>query len=219
MNDQRNDEMSGHAPQALSRHPLGPGRLSTYTALGGLAGSVPLPWVPDVVARRVRGALAHDVAARHGLSITAEARNVLAEPSGVDGPRGAVGHAAQYVAAKLLGKIGPLGMVAPLRNAAQTFVLGHLLHRYLSGARTERSVRIDVDEARRVRRAIDQAIFTAITSEVHPEADDAGRAPEDFRDQLTILVDGLIIGAASIPGWIVRRLEAAFDEVVPRAQG
>jgi len=210
--------MTERTTQPLARRQLGVGRLGTYTALGAVAGTVPLPWLPDAVARRIRGALAHDITARCNLSLTEEARKVLAEPSGILGTRGFVGTAVQYVAGKVLSRMGPLGLLAPVRNAAQTFILGHLWHRYLTGMRTDRSVRIDVDEARLVRRAIDQAILSAITSDVPTRPEDIGRAPEDFRDQATVLTDGLIIGAASLPGWVVRRLEAAFDEALPRAE-
>ena len=36
-------------------------------------------------------------------------------------------------------------------------------------------------------------------------------APEELRDQVTQATDGLISFAASLPGWVVRRLDAAFD--------
>jgi hypothetical protein len=91
------------------------------------------------------------------------------------------------------------------------------MHRYLARARTERSVRIDVDEARTVRRAIDEALLATVTSDVHAAPDDAGYPPEDFRDSATVLADGVIIGAASVPSWLVRRLEAAFDGVMAKA--
>ncbi len=219
MNPKNEDDMTRSARAPLARHDLGPGRLGTYSALGAAAGAVPLPWIPDVVARRIRGALAHDIAGRHGLSLTRDARKVLAEPSGVEGPRGFAGQALQFVAGKVLSRVGPFGLFAPLRNAAQTFVLGHLFHRYLQGAREERSVRIDVAEARRVRRAMDQALITALTTDVRAESDGAAHPTEDLRDQATVLTDGLIIGAASLPGWAVRRLDAAFDEVLPRTSG
>jgi hypothetical protein len=123
-------------------------------------------------------------------------------------------NAAQFVAGRVIGRVGPLGLLAPLRNAAQTFVLGHLLHRYLEGGRTERSTRIDVDEARRLRRAMDHAIVAALTSEAPEEPATAPHPAEDLRDQMTALTDGLIIGAASLPSWAVRRLESAFDEAL-----
>jgi hypothetical protein len=213
------NDMASRPPQMLSRRKLGAGRIGTYSAIGGLAGAIPLPWLPDATARRVRGALAHDIAARHGLSLSPEARSILAEPSGIEGPRGFAGQVTQFVARRVLGRIGPLGILNPIRSAAQTFVLGHLWHRYLDTARSERGVRIDVLEARRVRRAIDAAILATLAGNPQAASEEPARAPEDLRDQLTVLTDGLLIGAASIPGWILRRLEAAFDEVLPRTEG
>jgi hypothetical protein len=217
MNDKRNDEIAERQPTELAKPQLGPGRLGTYTALGAMTGTVPLPWIPDVVARRIRGALAHDVAARHGLSITPDARKVLAEPAGPEGPRSFIGHAANFLAGKLLAKVGPLWVLGPVRNGAQTYVLGHLMHRYLSRARKGPSIRIDVEEARVLRKAIDEALLAVVMSDVHGAPDEAAQAPEDFRDSTTVLADGFIIGAASLPGWLVRRLEAAFDQVLARA--
>src|SRR5262249_35220078 len=156
-------------------------------------------------------------ASRHGLSITPDARKVLAEPAGPEGPRSFIGHAAQYLAGKLLSRVGPLWVLGPVRSAAQTFVLGHLMHRYLTRARKAPSVRIDVEEARVLRRSIDEALLATVMTDVHAAPDAAGHAPEDFRDSGTVLADGLIIGAASVPGWLVRRLEAAFDHVASKA--
>ncbi len=204
------------SPGALARPTVAPGRLGTYTMLGAAAGTVPLPWIPDVVARRIRGALAQDVAGRHGLSLTPEARAIFAEPSGSEGPRGLVRQATQYVAGKLLARIGPFALLSPVRAAVSTFALGHLFHRYLASARTDRSVRIDIEEARRVRRAIERAMLDGIAGSGVPEAEAPGNAPEELRDQTTQLVDGLIMATAGLPGWLVRRLDAAFDEVLRR---
>ena len=162
---------------ALARPSVAAGRLGTYTVLGAAAGSVPLPWVPDVVARRVRGALAQDVAARHGLSLTPEARAIFSEPSGSEGPRGMLRQAAVFIGGKVLARIGPFWLLAPVRSALSTFALGHLLHRYLSHARTDRSVRIDVEEARRVRGCIERAMLEAVAGNAHAESEEAGHAP------------------------------------------
>jgi hypothetical protein len=105
-------------------------------------------------------------------------------------------------------------MVAPVRSAIGTYVLGHLLQRYLETARTARSVRIDIEEARRVRRAIDQALIYSLTTEARASREDAPFAPEDLREGNEQVVDGVLISIASMPGWLVRRLEAAFDEVL-----
>ncbi|MDF2698320.1 MAG: hypothetical protein K0S65_6703 [Labilithrix sp.] len=81
-------------------------------------------------------------------------------------------------------------------------------------ARIARSIRIDVEEARRVRRAIDQALIYALTTEGKSARENPPFSPEDLRDQTTQIVDGVFISIASAPGWLVRRLEAAFDETL-----
>lgn len=198
----------------VGRSQLGGGRLGTYTVLGAVCGVVPLPWVPDATVRRVRGALVHDLTSRHGLSLTHEARTILVEPNGTEGPRGFLKQGATFAITRVLGRIGPFAFIPPVRSALGTYVLGHLLQRYLETARTARAVRIDVEEARRVRRAIDQALLYALTTEARPSREDAPYAPEDLREGNEQLVDGVLISIASMPGWLVRRLDAAFDEVL-----
>jgi hypothetical protein len=200
--------------ELLGRVQLGGGRLGTYTMLGAVCGVVPLPWVPDATVRRVRGALVHDVTSRHGLSLTHEARTILVEPNGSEGPRGFLKQGATFAISRVLGRIGPFAFIPPVRSALGTYVLGHLLQRYLETARTQRSVRIDVEEARRVRRAIDQALIYALTTEAGASREEPLRAPEDLREGSEQLVDGVLISIASMPGWLVRRLDAAFDEVL-----
>jgi hypothetical protein len=203
-------------PQPLSLQPLSAGRVTTYAALGAVAGSVPVPWVPDALTRRVRGALAQDIAGRHGLSLTIEARAVLSEPSGTEGPRGFGGQAIKFITGRVLGRFGPLGIVPPVRTALETFVLGHLFARYLDRARTEHASRIDVAEARRVRRAIDQAVVHAFSAEVHSALDEMPEPAEELRDPITKFIDTALMTTAGLPGWIVRRVDAAFDDVLPR---
>lgn len=207
-------DLAPRSDAPLGRRQVGVGRLATYTIFGAVSGVVPLPWVPDVIVRRVRGALVHDLTSRHGLSLTPEARGVLAEPAGMEGPRGLLSQGVTFAVTRVLGRLGPLALVPPVRSALGTWVLGHLLQRYLETARMQRAARIDVEEARRVRRAIDQALLYALTTEARPSREDPPIPPEDLRDQSAQLVDGVLISIASLPGWLVRRLEAAFDEVL-----
>src|SRR5271170_5741091 len=165
--DPDTDAIVPDVARPLAQPSVGPGRVGTYAALGAAAGSVPLPWLPDAFARRVRGALAQDLAARHGLSITREARDLLSEPAGTEGPRSVGAQAMRFVTRRLLGRFGPLGFVPPIRSGLETFVLGHLFARYLDGLRTERAARIDVQEAREVRRAIDRALLLSVSPELH----------------------------------------------------
>ncbi len=205
-------ERTPATPSVLRRH-LSTGRVGTYTLLGAGAGVVPVPWVPGVIARRVRGAMVHDIATRHGLSLTLPARKILCEASSVEG-RGVLAQGITFAATRLLGRFGPLGALQPVRTALATFLLGHLFQRYLETARTDRAVRIDADEARRVRRAIDQSLVYALTIESPAPRDETPFTPEDFRDQPTQIVDGILIGLAGLPAWTIHRVEAAFDEVL-----
>ena len=198
--------------RSLSRAQFGGGRLGTYTVLGGVTGIMPLPWVPGLIARRVRGALVHDLVSRHGLSLTPEARKVLVD--GAETQRNYVKIGARFAIGRVLGRLGPLALLGPVQSALSTFVLGHLLERYLATARSTRSVRIDVDEARRVRRAIDQSLVYALTTDGKNAPEDRPFGPEDLRDSTTQLIDGVLLSAASVPGWILRRLDAAFDETL-----
>jgi hypothetical protein len=204
--------------RGLSRQPVGPGRVGTYAVLGAAAGSVPLPWLPDVIARRIRGALTQDIAARNGLSITLEARDLLAEPAGTEGPRGLGAQALRFATRRLLGRFGPLSFVAPIRSGLETFVLGHLFARYLERLRTERAARIDVEEARELRRAIDRALVLLVSPEVHSHVEAAPRPPEELRNTVTQVVDGALMTFASAPEWMLRRIEAAFDEAILRRE-
>jgi hypothetical protein len=194
-------------------------RLGVYAALGASVAAVPLPWVPDALVRRVRGALVHDIAVRHGLSLTGDARNALSEPSGLERPRGAMSQVMRFLgvklAARMLTRIGPVGMVWPIHSALRTFVLGRMFNRYLGRARIERAVRVDVEEARRVRRAIDGALARAMTVQTSPTEEPT--VIDDQRDPTTVLVDGLIGVAAGVPERLLRRLDAAFDELLAQA--
>lgn len=212
--DNDDADLSAKRSEALGRRQLGGGRLGTYTILGAACGVVPLPWIPDATVRRVRGALVHDLTSRHGLSLTPEARTILIEPNGTEGPRGFLKQGVTFAITKVLGRLGPFGFIPPVRSALGTFVLGHLLQRYLETARTARSIRIDIEEARRVRRAMDQALIYALTTEARPSREDQPFAGEDLREGSEQVVDGVLISIASMPGWLVRRLDAAFDEVL-----
>lgn len=213
-------DITSRVTGTLGRRQFGGGRLGTYTLIGAATGVVPLPWIPDAIVRRLRGALVHDVTSRHGLSLAPDARAVLVEPSGSkDGAKGYLRQGAIFAATRVLGRFGPIGFVGPIRSALGTFVLGHLVERYIDTARKSRSIRIDVDEALRLRRAIDQALIQALTTEGKDAREDKPFPPEDLRDSTTQIVDGLFITVASAPGWLVRRLDAAFDETLASQRG
>jgi hypothetical protein len=204
-----------------SRSPLEPGRLGVYTALGATVAAVPFPWLPEALAKRVRGALVHDIAVRHGLSLTPEARALLAQTSGPDVPRGLVSQALRFfgmkIAVRWLARLGPVGMIWRADYAVRTYALGRLFDRYLERWRTETAVRVDVGEARRVRLAADSALLRAVTVQVAPEQEPT--PVDDQRDPTTALIDAFIGMAAGVPDRLARRLDVAFDELLARSDG
>ena len=75
---------------------------------------------------------------------------------------------------------------------------------------------MDADEAKKLRALVDQALLEVLRTDlkVPTEANRAGT--EDLRDGVTQVIDGVVITVASLPDWITRRLDAAFDAVVKR---
>ncbi|HEY1696745.1 MAG TPA: hypothetical protein VGG39_31500 [Polyangiaceae bacterium] len=216
----RRDE-PGSVPATGSRSAVEPGRLGVYAGIGAAIGAVPLPWLPDALVRRVRGAVVHDVAVRHGVSLSMEARDVLSEPAGPDGPRGLLAQTLRFVgmrfATRAFNRLRPARMLWPARNALETYVLGHLFDRYLDLERTERAVRIDATEARRIRQAVDGALARAITVEPPPAQEPT--VIDDQRDAVTAFVDGLLGIVAGLPHRLTGRLDAAFDDLLAHGDG
>jgi hypothetical protein len=209
--------------RSLPRARVDQGRLGIYAAMGAGTGTVPLPWVPDALARRVRGSLVHDIAVRHGLALDLAAREALAARAAPGEKRGLVRQAVRFVGATLakraLTGLAPIGLVGPVRAALDTYVLGHLFDRYLvqreQSAQPEvpHGPRIGEDEARRVRRAIDSALLRALTVDVDPVAPpppDGG----DARDRTTTFIDGVLSFTAGVPEQLIVRLDAAFDDIM-----
>ncbi|MGD0673977.1 MAG: hypothetical protein ABSC94_01075 [Polyangiaceae bacterium] len=192
------------------------GRLEVYALLGASAGAVPLPWVPEIFARSVRGALVHDVATRQGLSLSPEARDVLAAPHANGASRPLFVQALRFigsrVALRALAAVGPIRLVRPLRGALRTYVLGRLLSRYIDVSRTEGGIRIGLEEATRIRSAIDGAWTRALS--VAAEDEPEPLPVEDERDPTTAFVDGLLGMAAGLPSRLLHRLDAAFDDIM-----
>jgi hypothetical protein len=194
-------------------HRVYDGRLGVYAALGGYARTIPLPWVPGAVLQRVRGALLSDLAAGHGVSLTEEARAELADPRGTKRSHAlatqALRIAGDRVAARTLSALGPIRLFLPLRGALQTYVLGRLFERYLEHRPVERGLVIDVDEASRLRLAIDGALVRAVTI--------AGLAAGwdlDDIDPTAAWVDRALQRVARVPARLTRRLDAGFDDLI-----
>jgi uncharacterized protein (DUF697 family) len=211
------DELTETSSTELTRGSIETSRMGAYTTLGALTAVVPLPWVPDVILKRVRSTLLHDIASRHGLSLSEDARSILAEPWSTALPRSIVAQVVRFAGRRLISRFGPLGWLSPLRAAVSTFIAGHLFERYLETARSERAMRIDANEALRVRKAVDASLRLFVTMDLDSPLKGVAAPPEDLRDGATQMLDGVILTLTSMPSWAIARLEAAFDEALAAA--
>lgn len=207
------------APSVQRAHveqPFPSGRLTVLSTFVMAANAVPIPLLPDTVVTRVRGAIAHDTAARHGLGLTSDARTVLAS---VDAENRAMARrAGETVIREVLKRLGPLAVVGTLSRGVEAYALGLLFNRYIERIRASAQARIDVDEARRIRDAIDRAVLRVLSPALKPETTTMSRGGEDLRSETTRWLDTLILTGASLPGYLERRLEAAFDEIMAESR-
>jgi hypothetical protein len=193
------------------------GRLAILTALVMGANAVPLPLLPDFVIARVRGAIAHDTATRHGLSLTQDARTILA--SADPESRALARKAGEAVLRQIARRLGPLAAVATLSRGLEAYALGLLFDRYIQRFRASGSVRIDIDEARRVRDAIDHSVLRVLSPALRPTLTTVRPGAEDLRTEATRFLDSILLTGASLPSYFERRLEAAFDEIARDTPG
>lgn len=192
------------------------GRLAVLSAASMGALALPLPVVPERVVGRLRGALAHDIAARYGLSMTADARKILSDPAR-PGPQHIARTTVELIGRTLLSR-GPLGALASVAGGLEVYAFGHLFERYLSRVRNTQAVRIGIDEAKLIRQLIDRAMLRLLSPYLRPAPFVMQDLVEDLRDEFTRWVDTAILTSASLPSYFERRLEAAFDEVAAEHQ-
>jgi hypothetical protein len=206
-------QSSNVAVPTVAVPPTGRLGLLTAAAVGALA--IPLPILPDRIVSRLRGAIAHDTASRHSISVTSDARKILADVDRDSGGKNLARKAAEALGIAVLRRgLGPLGALTTVARALEVYAFGHLFERYLVRVRRSSSVRMHGDEARKIRETIDRAVLHALAPTLRPSSITIGGAVEDLRDEFTRWIDTAILTGASLPDYIERRLEAAFDEVV-----
>ncbi|WP_136925479.1 hypothetical protein [Polyangium aurulentum] len=194
------------------------GRLAVLTAAALAVGAIPIPFVPDRLAARVRGAIVHDITARHGLSLTSDARKILAEPDPRGGGRALARKAAEAISMRLIKRaFAPAGILAAAAGGLEVYALGHLLERYFTRTRRTGAVRIQIEEARKIRDIIDRSLVRALSPSLQPASLNMSDPIEDLRDEVTRWIDTALLTGATLPSYIERRLEAAFDEIASSA--
>ena len=202
------------SPTALTHGRPVPGRLGMLAGVSLLVGFIPLPLVPGRVVRQLRGAIIHDVASRHGISLTAEARGALAASSAQDKMRMMLRTGVEMLARRVLKRLGPLAPLSTIATSFEVYALGHLLERYFRNVRPRGTVRMQAPEAERVRKAIDTSVLRAFYPSTEPGKLLLTEGVEDLRDEFTRWMDSVLLTGATLPSYIERRLDAAFDEVI-----
>ena len=178
-----------------------------------------MPFLSWTALRRVKGAVAHDIATRHGLCLSNEAREALAAPLGGQRPTALLSTFA-YFAKRTIGRLGPLGLVPPVSAWLEVYALGLLFDRYLAKVRASNTVRIEVVEAKRIAALIERSLRKAFSLRTQaPPGAPVATPVEDARDPATRLLDGILLGLAAVPHSAQRRLESAFDEEAKGAEG
>jgi len=218
----RNGERASDAESADGADPVkatspvtaSAGRLAILSGFAVAASAIPIPFIPERLIATVRGSVAQDVAARHGLSLTRDARDALAQARGESPARLLAKRVVGLVSKTILKRFGPLGVLTGAATSLEVFALGHLFERWIEHHRGSKSVRIHEGEARRVRALIDRATVHALSPSVTAKQLPTSAAVEDLRDEFTKYIDAVLLASAGLPGWVVRRLETAFDEVV-----
>lgn len=195
-----------------------PGRLPVLTGMSLAVAAVPIPILPLRALGHVRGAVVHEVTTRHGLSLSSDAREALAAPSSADAVRAMFRRGVELMARRILRRIGPLAPLSAMARSFEVYALGHLLDRYCGEVRPPGTVRILEPEAQRVRRAIDAAVVAAFHPSTQPTTLHLREGAEDLRDEFTRWIDTALLGVASLPSYLQRRLDGAFDEIVERSE-
>jgi hypothetical protein len=191
-----------------------PGRLALLTALSLAASALPLPVVPGKVVARIRGAIAQDVAGRHGLSLTSEARRILAEPTAESPLRLVASRVLSLLGRTFAKGLAPVSALLTASAALECYALGLLFERYVTQHRARGQVRVHDDEARELRAMIQAALLRAWSPGLRAEPIALLPGAEDLRDDFTRWLDTALLAGASAPSYVERRLVAAFDAVV-----
>jgi hypothetical protein len=193
------------------------GRLAVLTAYAVAATAIPLPFLPDRVLTSIRGAVIHDVVSRHGLSLTSDARSILAEPGSEHRTR--LVRAAEGVVRQLIRRLRTLSALDSIARAVEVYALGLLVDRYIQNVRSKATVRMHLEEARRVREVIDKAVLRALSPSLRPSETTLPDGLEDLRNEFTRWIDAVLLTSAALPSYVERRLEAAFDQVIAETPG
>jgi hypothetical protein len=205
------------SPTSLAT-PSARGPLGVYAVAAGLASAIPIPVLDSALGGLARGAAMRRVAERHGVRLRPDARELLAQPMGASA-RGRRGRIVRAVALRVL---APLRVPARIEEVVETILSAALLDHYLTRADRPAGAPLHLDEARRIRRAIDAAGTRTAAASVRSmprslldAVRDAGRAAVGFDDEdrtpAERTIDTLLDALADAQRGVSDDLRRAFD--------
>lgn len=200
--------------------------VTVYATITGLAGAVPVPMLDSVLSELSRGAAMRRVAKRHGVTLTPDARAVLASPGTV---RATSTERGRLLKAALSSLLAPFRIAARLEDAVGTLFAAVLLDHFLRRSDRPDGATLTEAEARQVRAATELAIsgagFDALKSAplglwaILKDALDALMRPDpEGRSPLERFVDEVLDGLADAPNDLVDTLTLHFDEALARGE-
>lgn len=208
---------------AAVRAPLSP----WLPVASALLGAVPVPGLDDAAVRWVRGSAARRIARRHGVTLTREARDVLARISPERSRAGAVGRRAlRAVAGRVL---APLRFATRFEDGVTTWAMMAALDHYLRG-RNPAEGPLRVDEATLLCRALGAAELHSTLQALRHLPASVGTGTKRLVQQVTTrgedenrsaperLVDGLVDALSEVPEAYRRRFGAALDEALAQLE-
>jgi hypothetical protein len=199
-----------------------PGSVGVYAAAAGFAAALPLPFVDALLAEAARGSAMRRVAARHGVRLTREARRVLSSPSPWEG-----GRPLRVVRSLVSRVLLPLRVANRIEDGLVAFASASLLEHYLVTADRRPGAPMVEAEARRVRRAMDEAAVEGLLRTLRRTPEGVGRLSRDLidavrgrdtedRTPVERLIDGFLDVFADGPGELAGEVKARFDRALEK---
>ncbi|MGE0789567.1 MAG: hypothetical protein AB7S26_28100 [Sandaracinaceae bacterium] len=228
--DEDRAETSRETLSPRSRTPLArqaSASVTVYAAVTGLAGAIPVPLLDSMLGELSRGAAMRRVAARHGVTLTPDARAILAGPGTVGVTSSERGRLVKMALSSVL---APFRVAARLEDAMGTLFAAVLLDHYLARPDRPMGASVTLAEAQRVRSAtqiaIGEAGFDALRAVpvglggVLKKGFDAARAPDpEGRSIVERFVDAVLDGFADAPVDLLDTLSLQFDRALERDGG
>lgn len=200
------------------------GELVVYAVATGLATAIPLPFADAFVAGLARGSAMRHVASRRGVRLTREARDTLGAASRGPAQRSIPIRLARTIATRFF---APIRVLSRAEDGLATFFAAILLDHYL-GTR-EHEGAISIDEATRVRKAMDVAVAEGVLEALqslprglYAMLADTMRAATQLdtedRNPVERMIDVLLDGVADGPNELLDRLRGSFDSALERGE-